>query len=62
MWSYEFWKSWGKIWKKKIFIKDFDLNCKKIIYKGVIYVIIIYRDIEYVEKINIIIELEESVY
>lgn len=49
-----------KFEKKKIFIKDFDLNCKKIIYKGVIYVIIIYRDIEYVEKINIIIEV--SVY
>lgn len=49
-----------KFEKKKIFIKDFDLNCKKIIYKGVIYVTTIYRDIEYVEKINIIIEV--SVY
>lgn len=46
-----------KFEKKKIFIKDFDLNRKKTIYKGVIYVTTIHRDIEHVEKINIIIEV-----
>lgn len=50
----------GKVeekFEKKIFIKDFDLNRKKTIYKGVIYVTTIHRDIEHVEKINIIIEV-----
>lgn len=45
-----------KFEKKNIFIKDFDLNRKKTNYKGVIYVTTIHRDIEHVEKFNIIIE------